>query len=217
MPEDLSARHARLAADIEPDLGAAQVAAVYAEALFGAAEQAGQTEALLAEFDSLLSDVLDRFPAWEQILVSAQVAHEEKVGMLDRTLGGRASPLLLNFLKVLSRRGRLECLRAIHRQAHALFDRSRGRVLVRLATARPLPDALAQRIAQRLGELLHGEPLLERVDQPDLIGGAVLRVGDTIYDGSVANQLEHMRRKMIERSVHEIQSRRDRFRHPAGD
>ena len=217
MPEDLSARHARLAADIEPDLGAAQVAAVYAEALFGAAEQAGQTEALLAEFDSLLSDVLDRFPAWEQILVSAQVAHEEKVGMLDRTLGGRASPLLLNFLKVLSRRGRLECLRAIHRQAHALFDRSRGRVHVRLATARPLPDALAQRIAQRLGELLHGEPLLERVDQPDLIGGAVLRVGDTIYDGSVANQLEHMRRKMIERSVHEIQSRRDRFRHPAGD
>ena len=40
--------------------------------------------------------------------------------MLDRVLGGQASPLLLNFLKVVSRHGRLDCLRAIHRQAHAL-------------------------------------------------------------------------------------------------
>jgi len=217
MSEDLSARHARLAAEIEPDLGAEQVAAVYAEALLGAAQQAGQTEALLEEFDSLLSDVLDRFPAWEQILASAQVSHEEKVGILDRTLGGRASPLLLNFFKVVSRHGRLDCLRPIHRHVHALYDRARGRVHVRLATAQPIPDALAERITQRLREVLHGEPVLERVDQPELIGGAVLRIADTVYDGSVANQLDNLRQQMIERSVHEIQSRRDRFRYPAGN
>jgi len=217
MPEDLSARHARLASEIEPDLGAEQVAAVYAEALLGAAQQAGQTEALLEEFDSLLSDVLDRFPAWEQILASAQVSHEEKVGILDRTLGGRASPLLLNFFKVVSRHGRLDCLRPIHRHVHALYDRARGRVHVRLATAQPIPDALAERITQRLREVLHGEPVLERVDQPELIGGAVLRIADTVYDGSVANQLDNLRQQMIERSVHEIQSRRDRFRYPAGN
>ncbi len=50
-----------------------------------------------------------------------------------------------------------------------------------------------------------------------LIGGAVLRIGDTVYDGSVANQLQNLREKMVERSAHEIQSRRDRFRNPARD
>ena len=52
---------------------------------------------------------------------------------------------------------------------------------------------------------------------PDLIGGIVLRVGDTVYDGSVATQLEQLREQMIDRSVHEIQSRRDRFRHSDGN
>ena len=50
-----------------------------------------------------------------------------------------------------------------------------------------------------------------------LIGGVVLRVGDTVYDGSVATQLQRTRRQMISRSIHEIQSGRDRFSSPAGD
>ena len=52
---------------------------------------------------------------------------------------------------------------------------------------------------------------------PSLIGGVVLRVGDTVYDGSVARQLEQVREQMIDRSVHEIQSRRNRFGHSAGN
>ena len=52
---------------------------------------------------------------------------------------------------------------------------------------------------------------------PALIGGAVLRVGDVVYDGSIANQLQIIRQEMIDRSVDEIQSRRDRFRNPAGN
>ena len=46
---------------------------------------------------------------------------------------------------------------------------------------------------------------------------APVRVGDTVYDGSIAKQLENVRRQMIDRSAHEIQSRRDRFRDPTGD
>jgi len=56
-----------------------------------------------------------------------------------------------------------------------------------------------------------GEPVLVRVVDPDLIGGIVFRVGDTVYDGSVASRLEQLRQQMIHRSVNEIQRRRDRF------
>ena len=91
-----------------------------------------------------------------------------------------------------------------------------GSVRVRLTTASPVSAAQVEQIAAALAAALGRRPILEAVVDPALIGGAVLRVGDTVYDGSVANQLQSIRQQMIERSVHEIQSRRDRFRNPAG-
>ncbi len=217
MARDSEARDARLAAEVDADVGVRHVGDVYAEALLGAAEKAGQAEAVLAELDSLLADVLDPFPKLERILASALVSHEEKVGILDRTLGRRASPLVLNFLKVVSRHGRLDCLRAIHRQARELYDQMRGRVPVRVSTATPLAPGLARRIADNLRKLLDGEPILDQRVDPGLIGGIVVRVGDTVYDASVANQLNTVRQQMIDRTAHEIQTRRDRFRYPAGN
>ena len=217
MAQDSEARDARLAAQIDADVGVEHVGDVYGEAFLGAAEKAGLTESLLAQFDSLVADVLDRFPGLEETLASALVSHDEKVGILDRTLGAQALPLMLDFLKVVSRHGRLDCLRAIHRQTHVLYDRMRGRVVVTVSTATPLSGELAARITENLRNTLGEEPIVEQVVDPDLIGGVVVRVGDTVYDGSVAAQLESVRRRMIERSAHEIQTRRDRFRYPAGD
>jgi F-type H+-transporting ATPase subunit delta len=199
------------------EFGDQQLGGLYAKALLGASETAGTTEALLAEFDSLVHDVLDKLPAFESVLRSGLVSHEDKVKLIDKSLGGKASPLLLNFLKVLSSHGRLHALRSIHRAARALYDQMRGRKRVKVSTAAPLDGALEQRLRQSLRGMLGGEPVLEHVVDPSLIGGIVLRVGDTVYDGSVSAQLEQVRTQMINRSVHEIQSRRDRFRNSAGN
>ncbi len=214
---DLNAEDARAATQIEPDVGVAHVADTYARALLGATENAGQTRQVLDEFDAVVADVLAGFPKLEAILASALVSHDEKIGMIDRVFGPRLSPLMVHFLKVVSRHGRLDCLRAIHSRAGELYDEMRGRVRVRLTTAAPISDAQADRITVELRALLHGEPVLTRVTEPDLIGGAVLHVGDTVYDGSIANQLKIIRQQIVDRSVHEIQSRRDRFRHSAGN
>ena len=47
-----------------------------------------------------------------------------------------------------------------------------------------------------------------------MIGGIIVRVGDVIYDASIATQLTKVRQDIIDRSVHEIQNRRDCFRNP---
>jgi F-type H+-transporting ATPase subunit delta len=216
-PNDRTERDARLAAELEREVGVEHIANVYAEALLGAAEAAGQTAAILEELDSLVADVLDAHPDLERVLASGVISHEERSGILDRVLGGQASPLVLNFLKVVSRHGRMNCVRVIAAQAHALYRQKLGQVAVQVTTAAPLDAAAAQRLCEALGAVVEGQPVLhERVD-PALIGGVVVRVGDTIYDASVARQLQTMRQQMIDRSVHEIQSRRDRFRHPAGN
>jgi F-type H+-transporting ATPase subunit delta len=195
------------------EVGSERVAAVYAEALLDAADGAGRTAEVLEEFDSLLADVLDRFPRFEMVLASALVSHEEKADLLDRTLGAQASRWFLNFLKVVSRHGRLDLVRPIHRAARELNERRQGRVRVVVSTAAPIEDDLATRIAQRIRPLLDGEPVVERVVDPSLVGGVVVRVADTVYDASVATQLKNLRQQMIDRSAHEIQSRRDRFRY----
>ncbi len=215
--DERNERDARLAAEMDREVGVEHIADVYAEALLGAADAEGQTVAVLGELDSMVADVFDAYPDLERVLASGVISHEERSGILDRVLGGHATPLVLNFLKVVSRRGRMNCLRAIAAQARALYRQKLGQVAVEVTTAAPLETAAAQRLRDSLRAVVGGEPVLhERVD-PALIGGVVVRVGDTIYDASVAQQLEAMRQQMIDRSVHEIQSRRDRFRHPAGN
>ncbi len=210
-------RDAQLAAELDADVGVEHVAGVYAEAFLGAAESSGRAAELIEEFDSFLADVLDPIPPLERVLVSGLVSPEEKIRILEQAVGGRASPEFLNFLKVVTHHGRLDVLRAIHRQTGARYESDLGRVRVVITTATPLAGDQAARIAESLRSMLKGEPALEERVDPGVIGGIVVRVGDTVYDGSIANQLENLRQQIIDRSAHEIQSRRDRFRSPAGD
>jgi F-type H+-transporting ATPase subunit delta len=92
-----------------------------------------------------------------------------------------------------------------------------GRVPVELTTASAISDSLARTIAANLQQIIQAEPILTTSVDPKLVGGAVVRIGDTVYDGSIANQLKNIRQQMIDRSAHEIQSRRDRFRNTAGN
>ena len=213
---DIIARDAQNAARFSPDVGQEKVGEIYARALLAAAENAGQTVAVLEELDAIVSEVFAQFPKLETVLGSLLVSPEEKAVVLDRVFAAQISRLLLNFLKVVSRHGRLDCLRAIRHQARKLYEEMQGNVRVRLTTAAAVDPRQIEQIAAALAASLGQRPILETVVDPALIGGAVLRIGDTVYDGSVANQLQSIRQQMIERSVHEIQSRRDRFRYPAG-
>ena len=199
------------------NVGAEQVAKVYASALVDAAEAAGQTEAVMDELDSFLGDVLAAAPKLEVGLGSALVSPDEKSALLDKALREQASPLFLNFLKVVSRHGRLDILRPIHQAAHDLYDRMRNIVRVQVASAADLEEPLKFELTNSVRRMVGGKPVLEMEVWPELVGGMMMRVGDTVYDGSISTRLEKVRQEMIDRSVHEIQSRRDRFSSPEGN
>jgi len=198
------------------NVAAQRVGAIYAHAFFGAAEAKGETDGAVSELESV-SAVLAANPKFESVLSSALVPHDEKVQILDRVFGPKVSPLVLDFLKVLSHHGRLDVTRAVYTEVQKLYDEKRGRVRVEVQTATPLDGPEAGALEASLRRILGGEPVVHPTVDPALIGGVVLRVGDTVYDGSVARQLHQVREQMINRSVHEIQSRRDRFRHSGGN
>ncbi len=193
------------------DIGKQQVAAVYAKALLGAAEKASATGSVLEELDSLVDDVLDRFPEFEIVIGSPRLSPNEKSQLLDRVLAGRASDGLLVFLKVVCQHERLDCLRQIRRELCRQYNASRNRVEVEVTTARELPDDLRQKIVDRIRERLQCDVELASHIDESLIGGLVVRVGDTVVDGSIRNKLIQMRGQAVGRIVEQIHEDSGRF------
>lgn len=191
--------------------GLQHLGSVYAKALLGACEKTGTSETVLAELDSVIRDVLERIPDFESTLVSPRIPFEAKEQLLDRAFGGKMSLALLNFLKVLARRGRFNCLRAVQLAAKKLLNELRGRVEVRLVTAEPIDNAMRDLIVAKVTAALGQEVDLQASVQSGLIGGLVIRVGDTVYDGSVANQLKQLRSELVDRAIQSMRGQADRF------
>ena len=135
--------------------------------------------------------------------------------MLLQLFDGRASSLVLRFLRVLNRHGRLDLLWVVHREARAIWDRRNRRIPVAVRSAVPLDEGQLQALRERLARLVAGTPILNVLTDPSLIGGLVVQVGDTLYDASVKSRLAQLRHRLIEGKTHEIQSRRDQFSNPA--
>lgn len=193
------------------DIGKQQVASVYAKALVGAAEKSGKLNEVLSELDSLVDDVLVKFPGFEQTLASPRLSSQEKGEIIDRVLGDKASTDLLTFLKVLSRHERLNCLREVRLEAQRLQDQLHNRVAVTVTTAQPLTDQQRDQIVDALQTKLSSEISLSQQVDDNIIGGIVVRVGDTVVDGSVRNQLQQMRSQAVKRVVEQIHDNNEKF------
>jgi F-type H+-transporting ATPase subunit delta len=205
-PERVSTKH-----ETVMDVTVERLARVYARAFMDAVAKSTNADALVEELQSIVADVLDRFPRLEQVLKSALVSAEQKEEVLDRIFGKSASTQVVNFLKVLSRHNRLDLLRSIVREAKKLRAQRAGMADVEVRVAQELDDGLLKDLKTRLQKTLGKEPNLSIKLDPRLIAGIVVRVGDRIYDGSVYTQLERARQAMIARATDQIETQPDRF------
>lgn len=172
-----------------------QVGALYAKALLGAA--GSKTDEIVSQLEAVVKECLDRFPALEQALGSPNIAQEEKEAMLDRIFGGKLDKLLLNFIKVLCRRGRAASLRAVQVTASTLRDEQLGRLHVQVTSALKLDDAQRSAIRAQLKQAFGKEAVLEEQTDSALLGGIVLRIGDKVYDGSVLGKMQQLRQSVL--------------------
>ena len=172
-----------------------QVGALYAKALLGAA--GGKTDEIVSQLEAVVQECLNRFPALEQALGSPNIVQEEKEAMLDRIFGGKLDKLLLNFIKVLCRRGRAESLRAVQVTASMLRDEQLGRLHVQVTSALALDDAQRSAIRTQLKSAFGKDAMLEESIDSALLGGIVLRIGDKVYDGSVLGKMQQLRQSVL--------------------
>lgn len=192
------------------DVTEEQIAHVYGQAFLGVAEASGKTDALVDELRSLVAEVLDKVPAFLETLDSVFLSPEQKEQLLDKTLGG-ASTEVMNLIKVMLNHGRLGILRSVMREVLKLNNKRIGRTEVQLSVAHPVDDGLLGEISAALKQSLGTDPELSIQIDPDLIAGFVVRVGDTVYDGSVKTQFEKARKAMVNRAVERIEASPETF------
>lgn len=186
------------------------IGTVYAKGLLGAAEKANQVTQVVDELESIVVDVLPQLPKLKLLLESPRVPMEVKEKVLNQSFSAGSS-VLLTFLKVVCRHGRFDCLRVISRTATALLQEQIGVVEVRVTTAESVPESMHEELKTKLGQILEKQVVIRTETDADILGGLVVRVGDTVFDGSVANQLSQIRRTAVDQAMQQIRQSLDRF------
>ena len=172
------------------------VARSYAETLFALAERNEGLEAFGSGI-SIVASLLEEDPQFRLFLETPRIADRDKQDVLRKAFIDDLPKPLVNFLLITIDKRRQRLLRDIAAQFHALVDEHLGREHVEVTLARSVDEETKAMVASRLSSMLGKEAIPHvRVD-PAILGGVVVRTGDTIYDGSVRRRLEGMRRTLM--------------------
>ncbi len=170
----------------------------YAQALFEAALEREELEETLENLKEFVS-ALHESEELGDFFYGVHIPESQKRKAMD-ALTEDMSTSTRNFLKVLVDNGRTEILEDVVPRYEDLVEEHQGKVEVELTTAVELSDEMLDRLKSRLGEILDGrEVMLETYVDQNLVGGAVVRVGEKQIDGSIRGQLQGLREKMLER------------------
>ena len=173
------------------------IALNYAEALLELGEKSGRSDSYLGLLEALAAAV-DASPRAQAVLMSPKVARTRKAEILAAALPGAPRELVL-FLNAVVKRGRQLLLGAIATRYAGLLDVKHNRVRAGITLAREPDPALKAAITKTLEQALGKEVVAGFAVEPDILGGAVVRLGDRLLDGSVRRRLLQLRRTLLAR------------------
>ena len=176
------------------------VARNYAETLF---ELATRNDALQQYGDAIetVAKLIDEDAKFRLFMETPRIDDAAKKAVIRKAFAEVMPKHVVNFVLVTVDKRRQRLLRSIAQQFHALLDAHMGREHVQVTVARPLDDATREVITEKLSAALGKDAIPHvRVDA-GIVGGLVVRTGDTIYDGSIRRRLEGMRRRLLELSL----------------
>lgn len=172
------------------------IARNYAEAFLALAKKAKDP----AGWGKMLGDVANAVRddvTLVRFLESPKVSSEQKQEILGRALQDRAPRLLVKFLQTLVRNRRQMLIPAISTEYWALLDETEGRVHAEVTVAKAADDAETRAIAAALRKAVGKDVVPHvRVD-PAILGGIVVKIGDTVMDGSIRRRLSTLRRRLL--------------------
>jgi len=172
------------------------VARRYASALADVALQNGEAREVQQELKTW-EEMIRSNPNLREVFANPTIALDQKRKVLNKLIEiARPRPTTVNFLKVLVQNQRVTELSEINKKFAGVLDDRAGVVAARVTTARPVATSTQQALEAKLHGLTGKKVRIEFETDPEMIGGLITRIGSTIYDGSVRNQLQQIKEKM---------------------
>ena len=171
-----------------------EIAEVYSRSLFEVAHEHDNLDRVRDEL-AAVADALEQNRELAVFFFSPYFSTEEKRDGLRRTVVD-ADPALVNFLELLIEKHRMPVLFRIRRQFDTLYDRAHKRLPVEVTSAVELDGGVIGELERRIHEQTGQNVQLESRVDPNILGGIVLRVGNSILDASIRHRLEQLRREV---------------------
>jgi F-type H+-transporting ATPase subunit delta len=171
-----------------------EIAQVYARSLFEVAREQEKID-LVREQIGQFADALAESRELEVFFFSPYFSTEEKKDGLDRALDG-ADETVRNFLALLIENHRMPALMRVRREYDGLWQEVNQLLPVQITSAVELDDSVHARIGEEIGRQTGRTIQLSSTVDPDVLGGIVVRVGNSILDASVRTRLERLRKQV---------------------
>jgi F-type H+-transporting ATPase subunit delta len=173
------------------------IAKRYATALLELGSEAGQLDALVEEIDraaKTYESSSELRSTFENPMIPSGAKKQIVVDVSER-LG--LSVTARSFLSILVDRRRIRALPPIASRLREMADLRRGITRAEVSTAMPLPEEYFERLQRELERITGQKVALDRKLDPALLCGVLIRVGDTIYDGSLVARLKLLKETML--------------------
>jgi F-type H+-transporting ATPase subunit delta len=173
------------------------VAERYARAILELADEAKQLSQITEEIHSV-ADAYSSSDDLRALTANPAIDPVARDGML-KELGARLalSPVALNAVRLMARRGRLSALPEVAEVLGRLADQKAGVLRATVTSAGPLSEDYYERLSAELEKRTGRRIVLERQQDPTLIGGVVTRIGDHTIDGSLKGRLAALQRQLL--------------------
>ncbi len=173
-----------------------ELARVYARSLFEVALEQGKLDVLREQLGQL-ADALNDNRQLAVFFFSPYFSTTEKQEALRGVLDG-ADPSFLNFLSLLIENHRMPVIFRVRQQYERLWEEENRMLPVEITSAVALDEKTTEELGRTIGERAGRRVTLSSRVDPDILGGIILRVGNTILDASIRNRLEQLRRHVAQ-------------------
>jgi F-type H+-transporting ATPase subunit delta len=171
-----------------------EIAVVYARSLFEVAKDQNKLDLVRDQLDAF-ADALSETRDLQVFFFSPYFSTAEKEDGLDRVVSD-ADPVILNFLKLLIEKHRMPVLFRIRANYDALWEDENKLLPVQITSAVELDQQIVSQLGDRIAEQTDRKVDISADVDPDILGGIVVRVGNSVLDASVRNRLDQLRRQV---------------------
>jgi F-type H+-transporting ATPase subunit delta len=172
-----------------------EIAAVYARSLFEVAKEQDKLDVVREQIGAF-ADALDDTRELQVFFFSPYFSTQEKEEGLERAVSD-ADPVVLNFLKLLIEKHRMPVIFRVRATYDRMWEEENRLLPVQITSAVELDEAIVKQLGDRIAEQTGRKVELSSRVEPEILGGIVVQVGNSVLDASIRNRLEQLRRQVV--------------------